>query len=227
MSVVAAGRTRKSRLLDLSAFPRHQHKWRGWCRFGIRAASAVFLFTVVGCGGRISTADWSASDFHRAGVEALEAGDDNKAELYFKQALQKDARNPDTHYFLAVIYAQKGKEEIALVGFRRAIELEPNFPEAYYNLGTLCLQRGDAVAAIEHLERAIYYRPDSCEAFVNLGKAYFLSRLPAMAGAAFEEALRLDPDNRAALENLATLARAAGKPDIEAEYRKRLDAFHP
>jgi Tfp pilus assembly protein PilF len=201
--------------------------WRcAFCR-GIAVMTAALLSVAIGCGGRVSTADWSASDFHQAGIEALRAGDDGVAETYFKQALQKEARNPATHYYLAVIYAEKGKEEIALVGFQRAIELEPNFPEAYYNLGTLYLNRGEAVSSIQHLERAIYYRPDYTEAFVNLGKAYFLARLPAMAGAAFEEALRLDPKNRPALENLSTLARAAGKTDLEAEYRKRLDAQNP
>jgi hypothetical protein len=43
-----------------------------------------------------------------------------------------------------------------------------------------------------------------------------------MAGAAYEEALALDPDNVIALQGLAALARGAGAGEAEQMYRSRI-----
>jgi hypothetical protein len=45
-----------------------------------------------------------------------------------------------------------------------------------------------------------------------------------MAGAAYEEALAVDPVNRVALEALAAMAHSAGASEVERQYRERLAA---
>jgi tetratricopeptide (TPR) repeat protein len=102
------------------------------------------------------------------------------------------------------------------------VELEPNFPEALYNLGTIRLEQRQATAAVGLLEQSIVYDPDHVPAYNNLAKAYFLAGYAEMAGAAYEEALARDPDNRVALEGLAALARGAGADEAEQLYRSRL-----
>lgn len=186
--------------------------------------AAICIFAA-GCHPKGPTAEWTFDDYYQAGLEAYRNRDDKKAEQLFQVAIQKDSLIASAHYYLAVIYAERGDNDLAVTGFLKAIELEPNFPEAYYNLGTLHIKRGEVVLAAQTLEKSISLRPDYAPAYVNLGKAYFLSNLPEMAGAAFEEALTRDPENRPALQNLVALARAAGNREAEEQYQKRLGAL--
>lgn len=136
--------------------------------------------------------------------------------------MQRNPRHPYPHFYLGVVYTENSQFDLAIVAFQRAIDLEPYFPEAYYNLGTIHLERRELKEAIELLEKAIELRPDHVPTYNNLGKAHFMAGLPAMAGAAYEEALARDPRNQVALESLMLLARAAGNAEAEEEYRARL-----
>ena len=160
------------------------------------------------------------ADYYEKGMLAY--GKDNRkaARENFQAALRKNPRSALAHFYLAVLYAEEEKFNMAIIGFTRVLQLEPNFPEAYYNLGTLYLGTGDTMESIRMLEQAVFLNPDDAAAFVNLGKAYFLMGMAELSGAAFEEALRRDPENAIARKNLQILARGAGEMEFEKNYRK-------
>lgn len=74
-----------------------------------------------------------------------------------------------------------------------------------YHEGTAALDRGDAVAAVAALERAAELVPRVSEVQNHLGLAYRAAGRPEEARRAFERALALDCDNRAARRNLRWL----------------------
>ena len=72
----------------------------------------------------------------------------------------------------------------------------------YFQAGTDSLARGDAAAAVAELERAALLVPERSEVFNHLGLAYAAAGRGADARFAFERAVALDCDNRAAQANL-------------------------
>ena len=81
---------------------------------------------------------------------------------------------------------------------------------ALFRSGTAALDRGDATAAVRDLEAAARLLPDSSAVQNHLGLAYVAAQREPEALRAFERAVEIDCDNRAAQHNLAAqLARAA------------------
>jgi Flp pilus assembly protein TadD len=72
----------------------------------------------------------------------------------------------------------------------------------HFEAGNAALERGDAPAAVAELERAAALAPERSEVHNHLGIAYAAAGRPDAALSAFERAVALDCDNRAAAENL-------------------------
>ena len=82
----------------------------------------------------------------------------------------------------------------------------------HFEAGTAALDRGDAALAVAELERAAALVPEASEVQNHLGIAYGAAGREADALQAFERAVALDCDNRAAVANLHAARRrsAAG-----------------
>lgn len=162
---------------------------------------------------------------YQTALAELKAGNTEKASLELKLALQDNPLDASSHFLFGCLLEHKGEHDLAIMAFQRAAALDPNNPDALYNLGTMLLWRGELVPAARMLENAVLVRPDHVPSRNNLGKAYFLTKLPELAIASYEEALRLDPSNTIALNNLLLLAEAAGNRDAAATYRGRLKSL--
>jgi Flp pilus assembly protein TadD len=77
-----------------------------------------------------------------------------------------------------------------------------------YQSGTQALDRGEPVRAIADLERAAELVPEASEVQNHLGLAYAAAGRDADALRAFQHAVDIDCDNRAAVENLAVARRS-------------------
>ena len=80
----------------------------------------------------------------------------------------------------------------------------------HFEAGTAALDRGDSALAVAELERAATLVPEASEVQNHLGIAYDAAGRHADALAAFERAVALDCDNRAAAANLAAARRRSG-----------------
>ena len=76
-----------------------------------------------------------------------------------------------------------------------------------FEAGNAALDRGDVGRAVAELERAAALVPEASEVQNHLGIAYAAAGHDAAALAAFERAVALDCDNRAAAENLRAARR--------------------
>jgi len=79
----------------------------------------------------------------------------------------------------------------------------------HFEAGNAALDRGDAATAVAELEQAAALAPERSEVHNHLGLAYAAAGRPDEARSAYERAVALDCDNRAAAENLRALLAAS------------------
>jgi len=93
----------------------------------------------------------------------------------------------------------------------------------YSNRGAELLREGDPAAALEMLQTAVTLMPELAQPWVNLGVVR--RRLGDYRGAeeAYLESVDLDRDNLPAYQNLLTLQRLQGEPDVARELIHALD----
>jgi len=92
---------------------------------------------------------------------------------------------------------------LAALGLAASVGCAPWQGAQLYQSGTDALDRGETAVAIADLERAAELVPEASEVQNHLGLAYQAAGRDAEAREAFERAVALDCDNRAAKENLA------------------------
>lgn len=132
-------------------------------------------------------------------------GQPEKAILHADRVLQLAPQSPPA--LSAAMSASNaaislGKQALARQYLEYGIAAKPQYPIAHYNMGTLELREGNLEAAIRELKLAIVLNPGYSEAHNNLGVALLQGGRKEEAGAAFSDALRSDPDNKGARQNL-------------------------
>jgi len=85
----------------------------------------------------------------------------------------------------------------------------------HYAEGSEALERGESTRAIAELERAAHFVPRASEIQNHLGLAYWAGGQVERARLAFEHAVDLDCDNRAAQRNLERLDATQANEDAE------------
>jgi Flp pilus assembly protein TadD len=119
------------------------------------------------------------------------------------------------HYDYAIILFRQGKLDEAIPEFEEALKRNPNHPEAHYHLGRALYVKGDYEGAKRHYLETARLDPKS-PVHNGLGAAYFRLGQTSEAIAEFKEALRLNPDDSEAAENLrfalAAQTRASSPP---------------
>jgi Flp pilus assembly protein TadD len=95
----------------------------------------------------------------------------------------------------------------------------------YNNLGTEALIRKDFEPAFLYLRESVRVSPRMTMPWINLGALYSRAGLPDRAEAAYLHALALDPTERSALNNLATLHAAQGEQELAEAYQRRVRRY--
>lgn len=116
-----------------------------------------------------------------------------------------------------------GEERLALEDYRKALSLSPGNRVILYRIGVALMYLGDAAQAEDSFNRAIEGEPeeDNPLQLNRRGLARLALEKYADAVSDFESAMRLDPENRAALKLLRFVAlQMSGMPVGEAELGK-------
>ncbi len=95
-----------------------------------------------------------------------------------------------------------GALDQAAASYRAAIGRDPKHVDAYMKLAGLHMARQEYRAGVETFQKAIGLDPNNANAFIGLAIGYLHMGNPALAQAALEEAVRIDPGKRATLEPL-------------------------
>jgi len=97
----------------------------------------------------------------------------NKRRRQLMESLQKDARNIDLLYALALTEEHLGHTGAALENLNKALSLAPQDEDILKSIGLIYLKTGNAGLARPHLLQAARINPENEQTMLALGKAHF------------------------------------------------------
>ena len=137
----------------------------------------------------------TADSLCRLGTQVLQAGEVDRAEVLFVQALKSNNKHALAHCGLGHVYLRRADLSKARKAFRKAEGYERKLPEAYNGLGLVyARERGQWVRAIDYFCRALAERPDYVDAQYNIGMIH-LNLMNRDAIKAFERVVEMNPNH--------------------------------
>jgi Flp pilus assembly protein TadD len=125
----------------------------------------------------------------------------------FQLVLHNDSTNLSAINGLGYTYAWSRNYKGAEAQFNKALRLAPGQPDAERGLAYSALWSGDGDLAVERFSELHEKHPADVDITVGLGQAYVRAGNTRKARAAFEEVLKLAPDNAAAAQGLRATER--------------------
>ncbi len=169
-----------------------------------------------------SLSQWSRS-YNILG-KIIEERDPDRAEAYYRKAIEVEPGNAYGYMNLAAMYSQKMDVKEAAAYFQKALERGPRDAQVLYNVGYFYFKQGQLGKAEGCFEKAVGRQADHRQAINYLGVVHLLQDRPAEAIRDFSRALRLEPENQGIRVNLAAAFWAKGDPKQAAFLlRKVLD----
>jgi type IV pilus assembly protein PilF len=136
-----------------------------------------------------------AEMFLNKGISFIEVKQFNSAAKELLEAEKYSPNDHRIHYFLGIVYHNKGMGDKAVEEFKEAISLKKDYSEAHNYLGTLYSDMELWDQAIEEFDRALnnplYDTP--AKALYNAGWAYYAKKDYLTALMKYQEALRKEP----------------------------------
>ena len=134
-------------------------------------------------------------------LESLRNSNLESAELYLKQALRMDSRNPHVLRLLGVISAQRRQYPDALKYLNDSLKAFPKNSLALSNLGNVFLGLKEYSNALDAYDKSIRIDPKYEEVWSNKGNALYELKCYEEALAHHDKALLLKPDYAEAWSN--------------------------
>ncbi|XP_067998904.1 protein O-mannosyl-transferase TMTC3 isoform X2 [Melanerpes formicivorus] len=153
-----------------------------------------------------------------------------KAKEAYLRALELDRTNADLWYNLAIVYIELKDPAEALKNFNRALELNPTHKLALFNSALLMQESGDAQLRPEAKQRLLHYvkeEPQDANGYFNLGMLAMDDKKDTEAEAWMKKAIRLQPNFRSALFNLALLYSQTAKELMALPVLEDLLRYYP
>lgn len=164
-----------------------------------------------------NSADESRAKYTEEGRQLLQAGELDKALLAFKNVVQIDNKDWESHYQIGEVLSKLGKLDEAFKEYNLVVSQDPNHVLARARLGELFLLGRNPDAAEKMADEALEKNPDSLEALVLKAGVQAFRNNNEAAVANLEKVLRLAPDDLSATIRLATLDARLEKLDQAAE----------
>lgn len=143
--------------------------------------------------------------------EAVKAGDNRKAADLFREASAALPENPALAYRLAVVLGELGDTTGERVALQQAIKADADFAPAHYQLGYVETRAGDNAAAEQQFKLALKDAPNYTQALVALAATLGMESRFKEAQDTVNDALKIEPDNKAALKLSQKLVDAQGQ----------------
>jgi tetratricopeptide (TPR) repeat protein len=143
--------------------------------------------------------------FCQKAQQAISQGNNEEAQLFYKQALGVRPENPDAHYGMATVCFLLGELPLAAYHFKEVTRLDPARAGAFINLGAVYNRLEQFDDAIPALRRGIQLDMNRAEGYYNLGLVYRRKGQPDLAIQAYREATRINPRMADAHFNIANI----------------------
>jgi tetratricopeptide (TPR) repeat protein len=131
----------------------------------------------------------------------LRLGQFDEAAESYQEYLKLRPRDAGAATNLGIALIQADRLDEAIAAFRRAADLDPR--QASRNLANALFEKGEMDQALTQAQRAVAAAPDDPGAHDVLGRALAAKGRHAEAVAAFEQALRINPEYEEVREHLA------------------------
>jgi tetratricopeptide (TPR) repeat protein len=129
------------------------------------------------------------------------------------RAAELEPENYRTHFFAALALEQSGRKEEALAHYRRAAEIDPKQTEPRRAVLALLLEKSDFTAAEPVLEDLLALEPQAPDLLRLRADLHLRQQRNEQALAAYEEFLKVKPEDAAAHLAMARIYRDQGKTE--------------
>ena len=142
-----------------------------------------------------------SAPYNNLGILYRSAGDDNKAEFYFSQAIKYDTLYPKRSFLMSNAFISLSAEKIslkkyyeALLILKKAENIYPNDSKIYNNMGYAYYRKGKNDSAIVCFNKAITIETNSAYYYNNRAKSKYNIKDFEGSLIDFNNALNLDPN---------------------------------
>lgn len=153
----------------------------------------------------------SPEALNKIGLLKLTTGAVGEAVAHFRKALSARSNSPEIHLNLGNALLASGDRHGAIDQYKKAVELRPDYAAGHRNLGAALLMEHKSAEAIPSLNKALQFHKNSPDLLNLLGVAYSQQGDTAAARGHFQEALKIDPNHKGALENLKLLEKSGAR----------------
>lgn len=143
-----------------------------------------------------------ANEYYNRGLAAERAGRFQEALKNYRASAREDVAFRPAFNNLGVLYARAGRPDLAIGFFNRALELRED-DIVHFNLGSEFFRLENYKESEHHLIRALKKNRRLVRAHLLLAYLYSREKKTDKADIYFQNALKLEPDNRAAALGLA------------------------
>ncbi len=116
----------------------------------------------------LALAQSGSQDPKRAGWEAIQRQDGEKAASSFRAVLANNPRDVEALTGAAMAAHLLGRDDEAIRSFKRAIEIRPDFGYAHFYLGQIAYSQGDLDLAIKSWETVVKLQPGNPQIYKQL-----------------------------------------------------------
>lgn len=143
--------------------------------------------------------------YNDKGVEYFKKDNLQKAENFFKKAIELKPMYAKAYNNLANVEQKRGNLDQAIAYDLQAIQIDPTYPEAYYNMALIYKQKKDFTNEISYLDQTIQADPKFYQAYFTRGLAHYTAGNYEQAKYNFKETLKLKNDHYLASQNLGII----------------------
>jgi len=147
-----------------------------------------------------------AEAYYLLGVGQLQTNRGPQAESSLVKAIEIEDRMPQAQYLLGVLYAMTNRANLAEKPLSRFADLDPQNPDARFELAKVCFALNKFPDAAMHARKSIELNETNTGVHIVLGYALLRQNKPADATQAFQQFLKLDPNNPMAADVKAVIA---------------------
>lgn len=168
-----------------------------------------------------------AIEYMNQGSQFLAAGELDRAEQCYRQAIAAHPDFAEAHNNLGLVLKQKGIFDQAAACYQKAINLQPDYAEPHYNLGDMLDDHGKLNEAIACYQKALALKLDYVKAHNGMGVTRYAQGKLDEAISCYQRAITFDPGFVKAYSNLGAALHDQGKHlEAKASYQKAL-AINP
>jgi tetratricopeptide (TPR) repeat protein len=167
------------------------------------------------------------STFMNFGNLYLNAGDYERAEASYKEAIELEPGLVGPYINLADLYRRLNRDDEGELVLRSGLDKYPDLAALHYSLGLLKVRQGLQEEAITYLKDAARYGPDDPQYVYVYAIGLNSQQQPAEALSVLKDAVKKFPYDRNILYSLVTISMENGASREALEYAQKLVEYYP